>query len=159
MLKSKTHNVFGFAIALLLSLRLLKINIVYGVFLSLYFSLIINWAIDYVAGHKGLRRTPYTHSITGTTLISTLSLTPVLVMLQIYGVQSDIWIVLRLLLLSLPVGLSHLLLDMLTADGVYLLWPASRSRIALLRARYDDPLLNTFVSIVSIVIVLSLFLL
>lgn len=123
--------------------------------LSLYLSTAINWAIDSIAGHKGFRRTPYTHSVFGASSISIIVITPILMLIYLYFSNILVKLITPLTLTSIAIGYTHLLLDILTVDGVYLFWPISRKRISLLKVRYDNFVANTLITLVSIIIILG----
>lgn len=151
-MKRRTHNVFSFAVALWLSAYLrTSDSLIYSVALSLFFSIALNWLIDSVAGHKGMRRTPYTHSPIGVFVFSLLLVVSVATISYIFGVLVSISMLLELLFFAYMIGVSHLFLDMLTADGIYILWPFTSNRLSLLKARYDNKPLNNFIQLVSLV--------
>ncbi|MEM1896804.1 MAG: metal-dependent hydrolase [Ignisphaera sp.] len=158
-MKRRTHNIFSFAIALWISTYLHIIDsLIYAISISLFFAIALNWLIDSLAGHKGMRRTPYTHSPIGVLMLSLLLVASMAIVLRTIGSNMSLHEFLDLLLLAYIVGVSHLFLDMLTADGVYLIWPFGNTKISLLKARYDNRLLNNFVQFLSIVIIVLLIL-
>ena len=148
-MRLRTHNIFGFAIALLVLRTWLYKHLLLTVFSSIFLSLSINWFIDHVAGHKGYRRTPYTHSFVTSAIIAVIITLLYLYALRLLGV----YIPMELLYGAVAIAVSHILLDMVTKDGVYPLWPFSRGRVSVLGIRYDNPIVNIFFVIVSIAIV------
>lgn len=124
--------------------------------LSIYLSTAINWAIDSVAGHKGFKRTPYTHSVLGASTISIIVIMPVLFFIYSYSLKNILTkLITSLTLISIVIGYTHLLLDLFTVDGVYLFWPLSRKKISLLKVRYDNFIANTLITLVSITIIVG----
>uniref|UniRef100_A0A7C4NK18 Metal-dependent hydrolase n=1 Tax=Ignisphaera aggregans TaxID=334771 RepID=A0A7C4NK18_9CREN len=152
-LRSRTHNLFSFAISLSISLNLLNLDIFYATIVSIYLSISINQVTDSVLGHKGFKRTPYTHSIFGSTMISVIMAVPMTFLVYLYFPNALINIAIPLVLISIAVGYTHLLLDILTADGVYLLWPLSKKKISLLKVRYDNSTINILITFISIMII------
>ncbi|MEM0021611.1 MAG: metal-dependent hydrolase [Fervidicoccaceae archaeon] len=55
---------------------------------------------------------------------------------------------------SLIAYLSHLLLDMLTKAGVSLFWPLSGKYYRLASLRYDDPIANSSLSALGVILIL-----
>lgn len=102
-----------------------------------------------------MRRAPYTHSIFGSIMISIAISVPILLMIYIYENFMAIEMLLNLLAISISIGLSHILLDMFTADGIYPLWPINKARLSLLRVRYDNFVLNVFTIFISIAILIT----
>lgn len=120
---------------------------------SVYLSISINWASDSVLGHKGFKRTPYTHSMFGSTMISIIMAMPMILLIYLYFPNALTNIAVPLALTSIAVGYTHLLLDILTADGVYLFWPLSKKKISLLKVRYDNYITNLLTTFISIMII------
>lgn len=149
----KTHNLFGFSVALWLSLKMLELEILYSVVLSAYLSTAVNTMIDRVGGHRGFRRTPYTHSILGSALVSVVVAVPLILFIFALGIPRGEGMVQGILALSLVAGFAHLFLDMLTVDGVPLVWPLSVRRYRLARVRYDSVLANGLIIAASLAIV------
>jgi membrane-bound metal-dependent hydrolase YbcI (DUF457 family) len=152
-MKRVTHNVFSFATNLWI-LRMLEVgDIACATLVSVSISIIVNWVIDSLAGHKGHRRTPYTHSLTGAFIITLLLTIATHLMLQLLGIHSLAHITLVTAVLVLLTSLTHLLLDTFTVDGVELLWPFRYGRISLSNRRYDDPSLNTLFIVLAVILV------
>jgi len=152
-MKRVTHNVFSFATNLWI-LRMLGLgDIACATLVSVSISIIVNWVIDSLAGHKGRRRTPYTHSLTGAFIITLLFTIATHFTLQLLGINNPAHITLVTAVLVLLTSLTHLLLDSFTADGVELLWPFKRGRISLSNRRYDDPSLNALFIVLAVILV------
>lgn len=154
-MKRKTHNIFGFAIAFWLSTKILDIEVFYIFMLSLYLSMAINWSIDSIAGHRGGRRTPYTHSLLGSVIMSMAMIIPIISIKYLYEINISIELLANISIIAIAIGLAHLALDMFTADGIYILWPISKLKLSISKARYDDPILNFLAVFISIMILLS----
>lgn len=157
-MKLKTHNIFSFAIALWISTLLNISNIlIHEVVLALFFSIFINIVIDKL-GHRNTRRLSYLHSFLGVFILSLLIVMSLYAVLSvILEIRLSLQMIMNLLIFVYTIGLSHLFLDMFTAEGVCFLWPFSRCRsgkISLLKIRYDDLTVNMFMWIISIAIIL-----
>lgn len=150
-MRSKTHNIFSFAISLLILRIWLYTAFLLAIFSSIFLSLSINWFIDHVAGHKGYRRAPYTHSFVTSILISILVAFLYTYILRTLGFALPIPL---LYIASIAIAASHMFLDIMTKDGIYPLWPFSKVRISILGARYDNPALNAFIAIVSLTMII-----
>ncbi|MDK6028763.1 metal-dependent hydrolase [Ignisphaera sp. 4213-co] len=152
-MKRSTHNIFSFAIGLWLAEALpitsyLIVNTITVVALSTF----VNWFIDSIGGHNRYRRTPYTHSLLGVLLVSTI--VAILINLLILSTKIAIshQIIQKIFVISLVIGLSHLLLDSLTADGIVLMWPFIKKRFAFTKMRFDNKLLNGLTTLISIML-------
>lgn len=123
-------------------------------FSSIFLTLSINWFIDHVAGHRGYRRAPYTHSFITSTAIALI-----ITFLYIYILGLiNLTVSAAIYAASVAIAITHMVLDMMTKDGIYPLWPFSSSRVSILGVRYDNPIANTlFVLISLIIVVLILF--
>lgn len=121
----------------------------------MYFSIVINYIVDSIGGHRGYRRSPHTHSIIGSAIISILVSLPIIIAVRSLSLSIPKEIQLSLLALAILVGLSHVLLDMFTADGVYPLWPFKKTKVSLLQTRYDNLILNILMIIVSLLIIIE----
>ncbi len=150
-MRMRTHNIFGFAISLLMLRAWLYRYFFLVVFTSTYLTLSINWFIDRVVGHRGYRRAPYTHSFITSTIISIIIVLPYIYVLKIFGFEISIQ--LNLYMAAISVAFSHIILDMVTKDGVYPLWPFSRGRLSILGIRYDNPIANIFFVLISIILI------
>jgi membrane-bound metal-dependent hydrolase YbcI (DUF457 family) len=118
-MKLLTHVVFGFAVSLWLFkvFGYSSIPIVPAVALTV--SALTNWIIDYL-GHEGPIRSPLTHSLAGSILI-TFIVTGVLLLLG-FDMMPYLMIVVWLNCLV------HYLLDIITTEGVELFYPISHRR-------------------------------
>ncbi|MCC6016084.1 MAG: metal-dependent hydrolase [Desulfurococcaceae archaeon] len=152
-MRRRTHNLFSFAISFAAYSSLLKLELFYSAIISLYLSTVVNYVIDTLGGHKGFRRAPYMHSILGSTAISIIASIPVIAIATHIIASVELWI--ELVAIAIVVGLSHIFLDMFTADGIYALWPFTKTRVSLLKARYDNPILNMFTVLISITIIIA----
>jgi len=153
-LRRSTHNAFSFALCLWVAKLLLDEPLVLVVLLALIATLFTNWFIDSVAGHRGPRRTPYTHSILGASAISLLLTLSTYTVTVLLNLAIDVTLLKNIFILALVSSLSHLLLDAFTADGVALLWPFKKRRVSLTSLHYDNPLLNGVAIGVGIALVL-----
>ena len=152
-MKRSTHNVFSLALCLWVS-KLLHIEpVIISVLLSLMLTVFINWFIDSVAGHKGFRRTPHTHSILGALIISLLLSLGIYAITLLLGILMSMALLTKLIALALTSAFSHLLLDIFTANGIALLWPFKKRRFLIIGMRYDDPMLNAIIISLSILII------
>jgi membrane-bound metal-dependent hydrolase YbcI (DUF457 family) len=131
-MKLYTHVVFGFA-ATLWIVRLLgfaDIPTVPAVALAL--AAVTNWVIDYL-GHEGPIRSPATHSLAGSVMI-TFIVSGIFLLL---GFDMMPWLPLVVWFNCLV----HYMLDVITTEGVQLLYPASHRRIHW-SLRYDNKAAN-----------------
>ena len=120
---------------------------------SALLSAVMNYSIDSFFGHKGFKRTPYTHSILGSFTLSLLITLAIYIMCMFIGLRNCFTWLNNVFLQCLSIAFSHLLLDSLTVDGVYPLWPFSRSKIALTHRRYDYIALNLSMQIIAVVLI------
>lgn len=156
-MREGVHNVFGFATGLWISsLFSVSNSLVFSALIVIVMAIVVNWFIDRFGGHKAYRRTPYTHSLFGVSILSFATASTIYLVFTVIGLKPDVSLPFaeKIFILAFFIGLSHLLLDSFTADGTQLLWPFSKKRIALTRRRYDDPLLNGLASLFSFALVL-----
>ncbi len=157
-MKLSTHNVSGAAVALIIFM-----NMVYGhdtysillkIFISLILSAIVNSSIDFLYGHVGGRRTPWTHSVIGASILSLIISIAMIIVLEFIGITLRSYIYIVISIANFSIAILHIGLDALTAGGVYLLWPFSSKRYSLLKASYNDRVLNSLISLISIAIIM-----
>lgn len=155
VLRMRTHNVFGFAVSLLPIRMWLREDLPTAVFTSILFTASINWFIDFVAGHRGGRRTPYTHSLITSTFIAAVIAILYIYALHILGVAAPLQ---QVFAASISVAVSHMMLDAMSRDGIYPLWPFTKKRLSILHIRYDNSVANTLFIVISVVIIVLVFL-
>jgi membrane-bound metal-dependent hydrolase YbcI (DUF457 family) len=139
-MKLGTHVVFGFA-ATMWIMRLLGysgIPVVPAV--SLAVAAITNWVIDYL-GHEGPIRSPMTHSLAGSVIIAFI-VTGIFLLL---GFDMMPWLMVVVWLNCLI----HYLLDIITTEGVQLLYPLSHRRYHGY-LRYDNKAANWLLIIAAV---------
>lgn len=151
----RTHNVFGFALSLLVVEAWLYNYFLIAIFTSILLTLSINWFIDRIAGHKGYRRAPYTHSFITSTVIAVAIAMLYIYALDFLGVTVPVQ---QVFAASICVAVSHMLLDMMTKDGIYPIWPLAGNKLSILGVRYDNPAINTLFVVISIAIILAILL-
>ncbi len=156
-MKLSTHNLSGTAIAFLIFMRMFHDSNIYLIFIKIFGSIIlsaiINSSIDFLFGHRGCRRTPWTHSVIGASILSLAISIAIIIFLEILGISLQLYTCIVVSIASFSIAIIHIVLDMLTAGGVYLLWPFNSKRYSLLRVSYDNKPLNFFISLISIAII------
>jgi membrane-bound metal-dependent hydrolase YbcI (DUF457 family) len=131
-MKLYTHVVVGFA-ATLWILRLLGFADIPTVpAVALAVAAVTNWVIDYL-GHEGPIRSSVTHSLAGSILI-TFIITGVFLLL---GFDMMPWLPLIVWFNCIV----HYVLDVITTEGVQLLYPLSHKRFHW-HIRYDNKVAN-----------------
>ncbi|MEL9940179.1 MAG: metal-dependent hydrolase [Ignisphaera sp.] len=154
-MKRKTHDILGLAIGLWVSKVFPITNSFLANFLSVIaMSVFINRVIDGFGGHRGFRRTPYTHSLFGLLLISIAAILLLYCFAYLLGFGTFIHLLQNMFAVLFSIGFAHLLADLMTADGVYLFWPFTKKRVSATRRRYDDVLLNGLAIFFSLMIIL-----
>ncbi|GGP19680.1 hypothetical protein GCM10007981_04340 [Thermocladium modestius] len=106
-------------------------------------SIIVNYAIDQL-GHRGGVRIPRTHSPTGA-LITGLSTAPLALLAKVTPIY-----VTAVALIGALAGLSHLLLDSMTENGIYV----RGRRRAISHFRFNDNALNQAFMIMGVAMLL-----
>jgi len=159
-MKLSTHNISGTAIAFTILMKIIGRNSLSNTltmfFTALILSIIINTAIDFLYGHRGGRRTPWTHSIIGATIISIAISIAITIAIESIGIGLEPETHLVITTTCFSIALLHIALDMLTAGGVYLLWPFNKKRYSLLKIPYNDKTINILITLLSTTIILYL---
>ena len=133
----KVHVVFTMGLCALAA-SLLGSGVIIGI--AIIQSIIVNYIIDRL-GHRGGVRLPNTHSPTGASVIGLLT-TPLAMLAKVTVIN-----VLAVALIGVLAGLSHLLLDSMTENGIYI----KRRRWAISHFRFNDRVLNQVFMIVGLV--------
>ncbi len=94
-------------------------------------SIVVNYIIDKL-GHRGRVRSPSTHSPTGASLIG-LSTIPLILLVKVTMIN-----MLVVALIGVLAGLSHLMLDSMTENGIYI----RGRRWAISHFKFNDKALN-----------------
>ena len=145
-MKRSTHIIVGLCLSVATALALdpsIPRCVVAGILGAL-----VNHSIDAV-GHRGPRRTPFTHSLLGASLLAIAFLAPLIavrITLSLpvisVGLALGVWIA----------ALSHILLDSMTVAGTYPLYPWKRKRFRIAKLRYDDPAANVLIAGASVMV-------
>ncbi len=155
-MKLSTHIITGLSVALVLSFIINKSEITIDhLSIAMILSFILNSTIDYI-GHRRVGRYVFrsvaTHEVLNNIYLSLII--GVVFYIALYNVYSKVKI-LEYVIYSIAIGLTHLILDYLTINGIYVRKGRSiyrvRSRIS---RRYDDYYLNGIASIFSSLVIL-----
>jgi len=131
-MKLSTHVIVGFAATLWIMRVLGYASIPAVPAVAVAVAAVTNWVIDYL-GHEGPIRSPVTHSLAGSMLI-TFIVSGIFLLL---GFDMMPWLPLIVWLNCLV----HYLLDIVTTEGVELLYPLSHKRFHG-SLRYDNKVAN-----------------
>jgi membrane-bound metal-dependent hydrolase YbcI (DUF457 family) len=140
-MKLGTHIVFGFAATLWIMRLINYTSIPIAPAIALAAAAITNWVIDYL-GHEGPIRSPMTHSLAGSVIIAFI-VTGIFLLL---GFDMMPWLLLIVWLNCLV----HYLLDIITTEGVQLLYPVSHRRYSIMSVRYDNKAANWLLIIAAV---------
>jgi membrane-bound metal-dependent hydrolase YbcI (DUF457 family) len=92
-----------------------------------------------------VRRSPVTHSVFGSILVTSA----VALGLMYLGFPASLWLALSAFFNCYI----HYMLDMMTAQGVQLLYPFTRKAYHIGYARFDDPYANAVLAVVALMMI------
>ncbi|HID41810.1 MAG TPA: metal-dependent hydrolase [Pyrodictium sp.] len=152
-MKLRTHVITGFSLAV--STALYTGFDATGAFMLGVLGGVVNIVID-LPGHKYRRRTPWSHSFLGASLIALVVYTIIYILALMEPSSVDIVAgnELASYISVLAASWSHLLLDMVTEGGIFPWWPFRRSRLRLAMLNYDDPMANSIAILASVALLL-----
>ena len=156
-MKSVTHNALSLGVTFYIA-RHAGFSFPFSLLLAVWLSFAVNWVIDALGhGTRGGRpvRTFITHSVFLAPIWGgVIGYTSFVLANAALGLPSGWVLAIFASLLGVVIALSHLFLDALTEGGVY--WRLHR--VALARARHNNPILNASFLLLGLVLFVAPFL-
>ncbi|WP_291764719.1 DUF1286 domain-containing protein [Caldivirga sp. UBA161] len=156
-MKLRTHIIFSIGLTALIESALGISNIILLLGSSIVLSYLINLLID-VLGHEErngfTRRSPRTHTM-GRSFAVGLIVSILVALFLYYMSPIGIYKALIIVLMGPVVGWSHMLLDMLTENGIYVKRRGRWVRFALAHYKYNNPVLNWLFIIIGVMLLIK----
>ncbi|WP_292000320.1 DUF1286 domain-containing protein [Caldivirga sp.] len=156
-MRLRTHVIFSMGLITLAESALRISNVVLLLGSSLVLSYLINFLID-VLGHEEkngfTRRTPRTHTM-GRSFTLGLIISILTAMFLYYMSPIGIYKALIIALMGPVTGWSHMLLDALTENGIYVKRRGKWTRFALAHFKYNNSALNWLFIVIGVMLIIK----